>query len=108
MVNSTVGMSALFHHSPTCALGKSIYNLPGLTYQDGLDSFWSNPVKPDMELFAKFRNAVINLTQINGNFYSKKGIKMAVAGSLNAMGVIATVNTDETLSFYGTTSQSLN
>ena len=108
VVNSTVGMSALFHHSPTCALGKSIYNLPGLTYQDGLDSFWSNPVKPDMELFAKFRNAVINLTQINGNFYSRKGIKMAVSGSLNAMGVIATVNTDETLSFYGTTSQSLN
>ena len=108
VVNSTVGMSALVHHNPTCVLGKAVYNLPGLTCQSGLDEFWNNPKRPNPVLFKKFRNAVINLTQVNGNFYSKKGIDMAVAGSLNVMGVIATVNTDEALAFYGSTSQSLN
>jgi len=77
-VNSTVGGSALVHSRPTIALGKAIYDMPGLTFQGHLDDFWNNAEAPDAELFQGFRNVVIYGTQINGGFYSKAGIKMAV------------------------------
>lgn len=41
-INSSVGISGLIHSTPTICLGKAVYDLPGLTYQEGLDSFWSN------------------------------------------------------------------
>ncbi len=82
LVNSTVGTSALYHRRPTCVLGKAIYDMQGLTYQGGLDTFWTEGKPPEKALFQKFCNAIIHLTQINGDFYSKKGIHMAVEGSL--------------------------
>lgn len=77
-VNSTVGALALGLNCPTIALGAPIYDLPGLTFQDSLDSFWRNPTAPDAELYRRFRNTVIHTTQINGGFYSRQGIDLAV------------------------------
>lgn len=84
-INSTVGTSALFHHCPLCVLGKAIYALSGLVAQQGLDQFWTKPIKPDPVLFEKFKAVVISMTQVNGNFYSKKGIGMAIQGALDMM-----------------------
>jgi len=78
-VNSTVGMSSLMLNRPTIALGTAIYNLPGLTFQGALDAFWRDAPAPDAELFRRFRNTVIHTTQINGGFYTSKGIALAVA-----------------------------
>lgn len=80
-VNSTVGVSALGCNCPTIALGDPIYRLRGLTFEGGLDDFWSNPTRPDEVLFRCFRNAVIRATQINGGFYSREGIALAVENS---------------------------
>lgn len=80
-VNSTVGGSALVHHCPTIALGSAIYNLAGLTFQNGLDRFWTEAEKPDRDLFESFRNIVIHTTQLNGGFYCRRGIEMAVENS---------------------------
>jgi capsular polysaccharide export protein len=85
-VNSTVGLSAILHRNPTCTLGRSIYNLPGLTHQDGLDSFWPQLEPPDRTLFRAFRNVVIHTTQVNGDFYTAYGIRMAVENSLRMLG----------------------
>ncbi len=82
LVNSTVGMSSLYHRRPTCVLGKAIYNMEGLTYQCGLDRFWLEGKPPELDLYHKFCNAIIHLTQINGDLYSKKGIDMSVEGSM--------------------------
>lgn len=82
LVNSTVGTSSLFHGIPTCVLGEAIYDMKGLTYQGGLDKFWIEGKRPNPVLFAKFSRAIIHLTQVNGDFYSKKGIDMSVEGSL--------------------------
>jgi capsular polysaccharide export protein len=70
-INSTVGLSALFHGTPVITLGKAVYDMAGLTCQVGLESFWRDPHahKPDAELHAKFRNYVTAHTQINGSFY---------------------------------------
>ena len=77
-INSSVGTSALAHACPTIALGKSIYDIPGLTFQGSLDEFWTNLEPPDQALFSCFRNTVIHTAQINGGFYSRAGIEMGV------------------------------
>ena len=89
LVNSTTGTSALFHGSPVITLGKAIFDLPGLTFQKGLDRFWieGSQQKPDAKLFTQFRQKIIALSQINGDFYSREGIKRAVQGSLMKMQV---------------------
>ncbi|MFZ2450013.1 MAG: capsular biosynthesis protein [Methylovulum miyakonense] len=77
-VNSTAGGLALELDCPTVTLNNPIYNLPGLTFQGGLDAFWTNNEKPDQELFRCFRNTVIYTTQVNGSLYCKQGIDLAV------------------------------
>ncbi len=71
-INSTVGLSALFHKSPTIALGKAVYDIEGLTCKGmSLDQFWNDRITPDRELFLKYRNYVIEKTQLNGGFYGR-------------------------------------
>lgn len=71
VINSTVGLSALHHQTPVITLGKAIYNLPGLTFQGGLQRFWAEAPSqpPDLSLYWKFRNYVVDHTQLNGSFY---------------------------------------
>ena len=87
LVNSTTGTSALFHGSPTCALGQAIFDIPGLTFQHGLDRFWKEGKPADPALYRNFRHTVIKHTQVNGDFYSRKGMALAIEGSLARMGI---------------------
>ena len=80
-VNSTVGMSALMHGRPAIALGTAIYDLPGLTFQGTLDAFWRESQPPDAELFRSFRNVVIHATQVNGGYYTRQALALAVANT---------------------------
>ncbi len=84
-VNSTVGGLSLGLNCPTIALSDPIYNLPGLTFQGSLDDFWRERPSPDAELFRRFRNTVIHTTQVNGGFYCRKGIELAVQNSLRML-----------------------
>lgn len=86
-VNSTVGALSLAAAKPTIALGKAIYAVPGLTFGGALDQFWQQSIHPessgpDAELWQSFQRTVLQLTQINGGFYSEQGIRLAVAHSL--------------------------
>lgn len=81
-VNSTTGSVALGHGCPTMCLASPIYDLPGLTFQGELDDFWHERPVPDAQLFRYFRSAVIHTTQINGGFYSRGGIELAVENAL--------------------------
>jgi capsular polysaccharide export protein len=81
-VNSTVGGSALVHGRPLKALGNAIYDMPGLTFQGALDSFWRYTKQPDQRLFRWFRNTVIHGTQINGGLYSRESIDLAISNAL--------------------------
>ncbi|WP_373976109.1 capsular biosynthesis protein [Chitinibacter sp. SCUT-21] len=84
-VNSTVGGLAIHLGCPTITLSNPIYNLPGLTFQGGLDHFWSNIQPVDRDLSYFFRNTVIHATQVNGGFYCNEGITMAVENSMYAL-----------------------
>jgi len=84
-VNSTVGLVALEHGTPTLALAGATYHLPGLTFQGALDDFWRAPEPPDATLFACFRRVVMHATQINGGLYCRAGIGLAVDNASRAV-----------------------
>lgn len=69
VINSTVGLSALYHSTPVKVMGTAIYCMRGLTYQKALDKFWANPGRVDRDLHRRFRNFIIENTQVNGSFY---------------------------------------
>ncbi|WP_375055676.1 capsule biosynthesis protein [Zobellella sp. DQSA1] len=68
-VNSTVGISALLHLVPTITLGKALYNIPGLTSQCSLETFWDHPQTVDAKRFKQLRAFLLTHTQLNGSFY---------------------------------------
>ena len=69
-INSTVGISSLYHGIPTITLGEALYNMKGLTAKEiKLDDFWINHPFPNNKLFIKFKNYLIDQTQLNGSFY---------------------------------------
>ena len=68
-VNSTVGLSALLHHLPVKAMGRVLYDIPGLTHQGPLDEFWQNPQPVDQDLFRRFHSRLFKHTQVNGSFF---------------------------------------
>ena len=84
-VNSTLGCLSVGMGCPTVTLSDPIYNLPGLTFQGPLDEFWQSEVRPDAELFRCFRNTLIHTTQVNGGFYCRTGIRMAVDNCLRLL-----------------------
>lgn len=71
VINSSVGLSALYHGKPTVVCGAALYDMPGLTYQQGLDRFWTmvDQAAPDPALYQYFRDYLIATTQLNGSFY---------------------------------------
>ena len=76
-LNSTVGCASLEQGCPTLCLADPIYNMAGLTAQDGLDTFWSSPVKPDSLLFVSFKKVLMHVSQVNGGLYCPQGIALA-------------------------------
>lgn len=78
LVNSTVGLHALRLGIPTCALGRAIYAVPGLTHGESLDLFWTAPGAVDRQLFDSFERALTTI-QVKGSFFNREGRRNAVA-----------------------------
>ena len=71
-INSTVGLSSLYHNTPTVTMGNAIYSIEGLSAQaDELNDFWANQKPVDTELFKSFQQYLIENTQLNGSFYGR-------------------------------------
>ncbi|WP_445363373.1 capsule biosynthesis protein [Microbulbifer sp. ANSA003] len=73
-INSTVGISALLHEVPTKVLGRALYDMPGLTHQGTLSSFWSRPQCVDKSFFERFHTYLYEQTQLDGSFSRRVGI----------------------------------
>lgn len=98
-INSTVGIRALQLNRPVMALGQAIYQVPGLTYQDGLDRYWTGAQPPDAGLVNDFISAVCNTLQIRGVFYSEPGLSAAINAAADRLltdrvGVAAAIRGD--------------
>src|SRR5262245_10561573 len=73
VVNSTVGLSALLHGLPVKVCGRSIYDIPSLTFPGSLSEFWeqSTSIKPSQQVLQGFRYFLIERTQMNGSVYKR-------------------------------------
>jgi capsule polysaccharide modification protein KpsS len=71
VMNSTVGLSSIYHNTPVKVLGRAIYNLPGLTYQHSLAKFWNDTGKIDRDTYHNFQGWLRINNQANGSFYRR-------------------------------------
>ncbi|EMD81965.1 capsule biosynthesis protein [Pacificimonas flava] len=81
-VNSTAALPALERGIPVKALGRAIYNVPGLTDGKPLADFWHRPSAPDSALFDDFRALVVAKAQIPGDPGCAKGRAALIAAAM--------------------------
>jgi capsular polysaccharide export protein len=88
-VNSTSATLALANGTPVCTLGRAIYDMPGLTHQGHLDSFWSSPTAPEPGLFEAFRRVLIDRCLVRGGLASESAVSVLIDSMLERLGCIA-------------------
>ncbi|WP_177198548.1 capsule biosynthesis protein [Novosphingobium sp. CF614] len=79
-INSTSGTLALVLGVPVIALGQAIYDIPDITFQDGLDAFWKDPGRPDADTFAAFRRVLVDRCLVAGGFFSEEALDKVTQG----------------------------
>jgi len=81
-VNSTSGTLGLGRGVPVVVLGKAVYDLPDLTFQGGLDHFWTQATPPDAATFAAFYRVLIDICLIPGGFFSDEALDKVVTHAI--------------------------
>jgi capsular polysaccharide export protein len=84
-VNSTTGTLALSAAIPVKVLGRAIYDLDRITYQGLLDDFWSDPTRPDAEVYSAFCRTLIDRCLIRGGFASEEGLRLLIDAAFNKL-----------------------
>ncbi len=77
-VNSTSATLALSHGTPVCTLGEAIYNIDGLTHQQHLDTFWSEPSMLEPDLYPAFRRVLVDRCLVRGGLASESAVTTLV------------------------------
>lgn len=96
-INSTVGLSSLFHNIPTIVLGSAVYDIPGLTCHNmPLDRFWTEGIPPNRLLFNKYKKHIIENTQLNGGFFGMFPDFKATHNSSISMNKLCSINSSVT------------
>jgi capsular polysaccharide export protein len=84
-VNSTSATLALNAGVPTIVLGTAIYNVPGLTHQGRLDSFWAQPTPPNTQLWDSFRRVLHDRCLVYGGFASESAVTQLVESAFERL-----------------------
>ncbi|MFD1880950.1 capsule biosynthesis protein [Paracoccus pacificus] len=71
-VNSTSAQQALWRGLPVKALGRAVYDKPGLVSEQPLDRFLENPARPDARLYRVFRDYLLDSSQVPGGYYAAR------------------------------------
>ncbi|UJR86888.1 hypothetical protein [Sandaracinus amylolyticus] len=79
-INSTTALQSLHHGTPVKALGTAVYDMPGLTHQGDLASFFRDPDTFDRALHEQFRRWLLWHNQHNGSFYRRADEELAGTG----------------------------
>ncbi len=90
LLNSTMGLSGLRMQKPVYYLGKAVCAMPGLGAAEphqSLREFWRNPSLPDERLLEAFLRVLCARALVPGDFFSKEGQRLAVAGMLRRLGL---------------------
>ncbi|MEO8102684.1 MAG: capsular biosynthesis protein [Betaproteobacteria bacterium] len=81
-VNSTVGLRAIELRRPIIALGDAIYRVPGITFMEPLDKFWTDAHAPDAALAESLLRALAATLHVRGGYYTREGVDAAAAGMI--------------------------
>lgn len=77
-INSTVGVLGLKYYKPVCVLGQAIYDIKNLTYQEGINNFWTSKFRPDKQIIDNFIKTLASTVHIRGVYYKQPGLDNAV------------------------------
>ncbi len=70
-INSTAGLAMVVLEKPVICLGRSFYDIEGLTFQGPLHAFWKEARPPDPQLTRGFVAFLMTTSQINGGFHTR-------------------------------------
>ena len=80
-MNSTLAVRAIALGRPVLALGRAIYQVPGLAWMGEADDFWQQAAPPDPVLAGAFLRGIAACLHVRGRFYGRPGLDVAVAGA---------------------------
>ena len=84
-INSTVGLEAVRSGKKVKALGKAVYDVPGIVFDGTLNDFWRSEFSPDPEDVQSFLKILVAMTQVRGNWFSSEGLAMAIDGTVERL-----------------------
>lgn len=87
-VNSTSATIALARGRPVCTIGEAIYDMPGLTHQDHIDTFWKAPTRPEPGLYTAFRRVLVDRCLVRGGLASESAVRILVTSMLERLDCI--------------------
>lgn len=97
-INSTSGLSALYHGVPLLVVGQALYAHPALATcahgKPDFDAFWRGGHVAPRELRAAYLAWIRQETLLPGDYYAPKGIKPAVANLVAALPRFAAARND--------------
>lgn len=77
-VNSTSATLALAQDTPVCTIGEAIYDMPGLTHQGHLYTFWTDPTPPERGLYRAYRRVLVDRCLVRGGLASESAVTTLV------------------------------
>jgi len=84
-VNSTTASRALFFGKPVKFLGRTIFDVPGLSFQGNLDDFWTKAAAPEPTLRDAFFTLLCSAYMVRGVYYRRPGLNAAVAATVERL-----------------------
>lgn len=90
-VNSTSATLALAKDRPVCTIGEAIYDMPGLTHQAHLDTFWASPTAPEPGLYGDFRRVLVDRCLVRGGLASESAVSTLVEGMAERLCSLANI-----------------
>ncbi len=79
-MNSTVGLSSMYHGTPVNVLGRAVYHVPGLSSTLSLAEFLQDPGELDVQLYQAFCRWLRDNNQLNGSYYKALDVFGSRAG----------------------------
>ncbi|SDD73603.1 capsular polysaccharide export protein [Paracoccus isoporae] len=71
-VNSTSAQQALWRGLPVKAMGRAVFDKPQLVSEQSLAEFFLRPQRPSPHLYQRYRDYLLETSQIPGGFYAAK------------------------------------
>jgi capsular polysaccharide export protein len=67
------------------ALGTAIYDIPGITHQGQLGTFWMAPQAPQAELYDALRCVLHHQCLVRGGLASESAVRILIANSVERL-----------------------